>query len=132
MMVTRINLSIDEKLMEHLRAEAEEKGITPNALVLSLLDERYKVERFDYAKALRILEGEALERKDGVAFTLKQLPSYKKLVSFAPDPYRVRARLGKLFYQRVAEGKAYGISRALDKDGKNKTICRAAAYVKGA
>ena len=56
-MITRINLSIDESLMEHIRAEAEEKGTTPNNLVLSLLDERYKVERFDYANALRILEG---------------------------------------------------------------------------
>ncbi len=131
-MVTRINLSIDENLMEQIRAEAEEKGTTPNALVLSLLDERYKVERFDYAKALRILEGEAKETESGAAFTLKQLPSYKKLVSSAPDPYEVRARLGKLFYRRVAERKVSGISRALDKQGKNKTICRAAAYVKGA
>ena len=131
-MITRINLSIDERLMEHIRAEAEEKGTTPNNLVLSLLDERYKVERFDYAKALRILEGEAQERKDGAAFTLKQLPSYKKLLTQAPDPYEVRARLGKLFYRRVADNKVSGVTRALDKDGKNRTICRAAAYVKGA
>jgi len=131
-MITRINLSIDERLMEHIRAEAEEKGTTPNNLVLSLLDERYKVERFDYAKALRILEGEAQDRKDGAAFTLNQLPSYKKLLSLAPDPYEVRARLGKLFYRRIADNKVSGVTRALDKDGKNKTICRAAAYVKGA
>lgn len=131
-MITRINLSIDERLMEHIRAEAEEKGTTPNNMVLSLLNERYKVERFDYAKALRILEGEAQERKDGAAFTLKQLPSYIKLLSLAPDPYEVRARLGKLFYRRIADNKVSGVTRALDKDGKNKTICRAAAYVKGA
>ena len=131
-MITRINLSIDERLMEHIRAEAEEKGTTPNNLVLSFLDERYKVERFDYAKALRILEGEAQERKDGAAFTLKQLPSYKKLLSIAPDPYEVRARLGKLFYRRVADNKVSGVTRALDKDGTKKTICRAAVYVKGA
>ena len=42
------------------------------------------------------------------------------------------ARLGKLFYRRVAENKVSGITRAIAKDGKNKTICRAAAYVKGA
>ncbi len=78
------------------------------------------------------MEGEASKRNDGAAFTLKQLPSYKKLISKAPDPYEVRARLGKLFYRRVAEGKVCGITRALDENGKNRTICRVAAYVKGA
>ena len=130
----RINLSLEQDLYDLLMKDAQRQGCTINVYLISLLKKIYKQNPFDYAAALRELEAEALAQPIGAQFTLADLPSYRRIsVAEAANsglkPSTVRARLGRMWNSRVAEGEVGSVKRAR-LNGELVFINRTAVYVR--
>ena len=133
--MARINLSIDEELFNLLVEDANKHNCTVNVYLISLLEKLYKQDPFDYAAALEALEKEAKAKPVNADFILCELPSFDsisvaKAKNAGLQPSVVRARIGKMFNTRVAEGAVGTVERSMDKDGNLKFRSRAAVYVR--
>ena len=129
--MARINLSIDEELFDLLKADAEKHNCTVNVYLVTILEKMYKQNPFDYQSALKILEEEA--KKQSEEFTLSDLPSFSEISVVKAEnadlkPSMVRARLGKMFNERVREKKVENVVRSLDESNNLKFISKAAVY----
>lgn len=136
----RINLSVEDSLLEAIETAAAKAGTTTNLLIISLLEDSFCEQKtFDYGAALQTLVAEAKTRPTG-EFTLADLPSFSRLcVATAENGYlqpsTLRARLGKAFNNAVSQGRVPGVCRAtVTRNGKEKLkfLARAAVYVKEA
>lgn len=132
----RLNLSINQEIFDQLQAEANEKGLTVNNMVYSILEQKYSQSGFDYIVALDCLKKEAESMKG--EFTLADLPTFKGVEELLLEtnsketPAQVRARLGKMFNDSIKSGAFKDIDRAVivEEDGsqKAKMLARAAVY----
>ena len=129
----RINLSMDAQLFNLLQADADMHNCTVNVYLVSILEQIYKQNPFDYQAALKTLENEAKLQSKGIEFTLADLPSFSKISVVEAEkanlkPSIVRARLGKMFNQLVKEGKVGNVIRSKDKNGNLIFKSRTAVY----
>lgn len=129
----RVNLSLDDGLLDLLKKEADQHNCTVNVYLTTLLEQIYKQKPFDYPAALKVLESEAMEMPVGVDFTLADLPSFREICVVQAQnrqlrPSTVRARLGKLFCTQVRENAVGDVRRSTQANGQLKFIARAAVY----
>ena len=132
----RVNLSLNESVYRDLKAEADDKGISVNSLVYSILRDRYGYNGFDILVEFENLKREA-RAQDGF-FSLHALPTFQNLetklqnTGYPESPSQVKARLGKMFMDAVDKGLVWDIDRAvsIEHDGteKARTASRAAVY----
>lgn len=132
-MAVRINLSVDDDLFEMLKEDAGRHNCTVNVYLISMLEQIYMQDPFDYPAALKILEAEAKRQPVGRDFTLTELPSFSEIcIARAEDaklkPSVARARLGKMFNSRVREGAVGDVKRSKEKNGSLKFRSRSAVY----
>lgn len=132
--MARVHLTLDDKLFELLKNEADERSIAVNAHILSLLVALKMPQLFDYGDALSQLIKEALSKQENEEFTLVDLPLFKSIsVARAEDgnikPSIVRARLGKMFNAAVQKAKIDGIRRSKE-NGELKFKNKAAVYMR--
>jgi predicted DNA-binding ribbon-helix-helix protein len=111
----RIYISLDDKLADIVKKDADAKGITVNDLIFNLVEDLYRSEPFNYDEALRqlVIEAKKCEEKE---FTLSKLPSFSKISTAKADqskikPSIVRAKLGKMFNRAVADKNVLGVRR---------------------
>lgn len=138
--MARINLSMDDALLETIKKVAAETGTSANLLIINILEESFQGEKtFDYVAALHKLIDDVGNYPEG-EFTLSELPSFSRLcVSTAEkgyiQPSTLRARLGKAFNKAVSQGQVPGVIRAMvEKNGKKelKFVASTAVYEKKA
>ena len=132
----RLNLSINNAVFSDLQREADEKGISVNNLVYSILRDRYGYNGFDILVEFENLKREA--RAESGFFNLNNLPTFQNLetklknTGYPESPSQVRARLGRMFMEAVEKDQVWNVDRAMsiDQDGNEiaKTSSRAAVY----
>lgn len=132
----RVNLSLNEAVYGDLKAEADDKGISVNNLVYSILKDRYGYNGFDILVEFENLKREARAQKG--FFSLHALPTFQNLekklenTGYPESAAQVRARLGRMFQDAVEKSLVWDIDRAVtvdqDKNEVAKTAARAAVY----
>ncbi len=132
----RVNLSLSEVVFADLKAEADDKGISVNNLVYSILKDRYGYNGFDILVEFENLKREA--RAQTGCFNLHELPTFKNLekklqnTGYPESAAQVKARLGRMFQDAVDKDLVWNVDRAIivEQDGteRAKTISRAALY----
>lgn len=132
-MANRINLSVEDDLFKLLKEDADKHNCPINVYLISMLEQIYLQNPFDYPAALEVIEKEAKEQPVGKDFTLVELPSFSEICIVRAEnaqlkPSVVRARLGKMFNSRVREGAVGDVSRSMEANGSLKFISRAAVY----
>ena len=136
--MAHIKLSIDGNLFKALNTDAKKLNYTVNDYLKTLITLGEKLinqNPFDYEAALKKLVKEAGRLPLNTDFTLVDLPSFSEIsVARAEQanlqPSIVRARLGKMFNRRVANGMVGNVSRAFDSSGNLMFDHRAAVYIR--
>lgn len=132
----RLNLSLNSAIYNDLKREADDKGISVNNLVYSILRDRYGYNGFDILAEFENLKKEA--RAQTGDFSLHSLPTFKNIetklknTGYPESVEQVRARLGRMFQDAVEKDLVWNIDRAvtIETDGSSraKTAARAAVY----
>lgn len=129
----RVNLSLSNELFSALQADSLSHDCTVNVMILSILEQLYLQDPFDYEAAMHQLESEANQLPLNSEFTLSCLNSFSNIpVALSQKailkPSTIRARLGKMFNARVRAGLLPGIVRSTDDQGALKFSARSAVY----
>lgn len=132
----RVNLSLNGSVYADLKAEADDKGISVNNLVYSILKDRYGYNGFDILVEFENLKREA--RAQTGFFNLNALPTFQNLekklknTGYPESAAQVRARLGRMFQDAVEKDLVWNVDRAvtIEQDGteKAKRASRVAVY----
>lgn len=135
-MVSRVNLSLDDKLFKRISEQAAAKTVSPNNEIISILENIFFEEPFDFSLALNTLINETqTSLKDGEEFLLNRLPSFNDICTgkindktYNYVPLTLRARLGLDFQRAVKKGLVPNVMRAKDSNDDDKVIRRTAIY----